>query len=313
MSIINIIKLTLYYLYNLIPWTNKISVKDLKQAHSILIRIFRPKDIKITKNKIFARSGPINAVEIRIANETIEVYGGITLNNRIVLLKNNTLTIYKIGEKTLYDGTLWVENSLFYGKIENLVALNVSSGGVIKSNGNTFDTLYIRDGCFNGSIRKINKWVHLAHPYSLLIGNIEEIGETLFIDNGTFYTDKLPIIKGGYILIKDGYVKKLDATPWDCTDLLKQIRDLKTDQEIFLFGSDSSVFLGAKASSLIIKEGVDTYSRHKTENILNTNKFYRLINGKVKEVTLRISNNQNISIPSGKFYTFVRLNIIEDE
>ncbi|MCI4624622.1 MAG: hypothetical protein L3V56_01540 [Candidatus Magnetoovum sp. WYHC-5] len=312
MSLINRVKLLLYSLLNYVPGLRKIDINKVKANLLILRKLFKPKNIKFTKDKMLVLAKHVKPLEVRINKSVITVYGGVVLSSQLVFLSNKLLNIEKKGEKTLYDGTLWFENSLFYGNVGNLCSLNIISGSIIHSNIKSVEMLYIREGYFNGTIDSVIKWIHLANPSSTLKGHVKEIGETIFFDNGTMVVDTLPKIHGGYMVIKYGKMLKSDGSCWDWIDILKNIESLIEDQEIFLFGSGGNVLLGGNTNTVLFKEGVDTYSRHKTETIIASNNFYRLSKDNICQVKVKIANNQKISIPAGEFYKYVRLSIVDE-
>ncbi|MBF0536904.1 MAG: hypothetical protein HQL03_01480 [Nitrospirae bacterium] len=319
MAFLNRLILFAYYLWNLLPLIeqirplrlrDKIDVRGLKYTLKELEKVFPSRHIKIRKKKVLIFSGFGNFKEVKVEGSDITVYGGIILKNRIVSLKDKRLNIQKVGEKVLSDGSLWVENTLFMGNIGTLSNLNIVTSGIINGSIERVGMMYIREGMFNGTVEHVEKWVHVAHHNGFIRGEIHHIGETLFLDNGIFTTDRLPMIAGGYMIIKDGILQDSSGQPWGWDKIAENIGDLQEDQEIFLFGSDGHVLMGGKARNILFRESINTFSRHKTENLISSNKFYRLRDGKLQQVTLKISSNQDTDVSLAKYFSYVRLEIV---
>ncbi|MBF0565130.1 MAG: hypothetical protein HQK89_07800 [Nitrospirae bacterium] len=304
------LKIIWYYMWDAMPGLRKYGVKAISYTSRTVTRIFPGRSIRVRKGKVYLDADSGNSAEINVEGAQVIVKGGITLANRIVFMHNYVLHIRKVGDKILSDGSLWIENTIFFGNLGTLSCLNIVAGGTLRGNVRMIGMIYIRDGSFIGDVEEVEKWVHLSDVSGTIKGTIKRIGETLFLDSGTYVTDSLPRIEGGYAVIKDGILARTNGDRWDLSQIIQHIANLKNDQEIFLFGSGGSVLLGPGAHTILFKEGTDTYSRSKTENIISTNRFYILRDGQLKEVRLRISNNQNISIEPGKFYSYVRLDIV---
>ncbi|MBF0317511.1 MAG: hypothetical protein HQL04_04990 [Nitrospirae bacterium] len=310
MALLNRLIIALYYLWNLLPWVDKIDCSGLKHTLKELEKVFPPWHIKIRRKKVLLFSGFGNFKEVKIQGSDVTVYGGIILKNRIISFKDKRLNIQKVGEKVLSDGSLWVENTLFLGNIGTLSNLNIVTSGIINGTIERVGMMYIREGMFNGTVTHVEKWVHVAHHNGFIRGEIRYIGETLFLDNGIFTTDRLPKIAGGYMIIKDGVLQDGSGQPWGWDKIAENIGDLQEDQEIFLFGSDGHVLMGGRARNILFRESINTFSRHKTENLISSNKFYRLRNGKLQRVTLKISSNQDTDVSMAKYFSYVRLEIV---
>ncbi|MCG6551646.1 MAG: hypothetical protein L7F77_04915 [Candidatus Magnetominusculus sp. LBB02] len=275
-----------------------------------LRKIFPAKAVKIKPSGSVVISDAGSEMAVAIKEGVISIYGIITLKNCVILLRDMTLNMEKIGQKILSDGSLWIENTLFIGNIGSLSNLNIVSGGIVQGDVSNVSMVYIRDGRYNGTIGKIEKWLHISNPRAIVKGTIGRVGEALYLDAGELITDTLPYVEGGYVVIKDGKILRTDATPWPWEAIINNISPLKEDHEIFLFGTGGNVLLGGAATHVLCKEGTDPYSRYKTENIIASNRFYRLIDGKITEVTLKSAANQQIESQANKFYTFVRLEIV---
>ncbi|KJU84600.1 hypothetical protein MBAV_003206 [Candidatus Magnetobacterium bavaricum] len=310
MSLLNRLIIALYYLWSLLPWVDKIDTIGLKHTLKELERFFPPKHIKLKKKKVLLFSGFGNFKEVKVEGNDITVYGGIILKNRILSFKDKRLNIQKVGEKVLSDGSLWIENTLFLGNIGTLSNLNIVTSGIIHGSIQRVGMMYIREGMFNGTVEHVEKWVHVAHNNGFIRGEIQYIGETLFLDNGIFTTDRLPKIAGGYMIIKDGVLQDSSGQPWGWDKIAENISDLQEDQELFLFGSDGHILMGGRAKNILFRESINTFSRHKTENLISSNKFYRLRNGKLHRVTLKISPNQDTDVSMAKYFSYVRLEIV---
>jgi hypothetical protein len=326
-DMVGILKLFYYYLYNLIPGVKKSDVGKLRRDYLALRRIFTAGQIGITGRRITVVTESGGPVEVHVEGGDVEALGSVTLKNRILMVGKKRLSICKVGERKFFDGSLWIENTQYIGDMGRVENLNIISGGVLRGDVDRVGMLYIRDGTFTGKLGVVDRFIHITHPKGLLNGRIGVINETLYIENGAFITDRLPVIKGGYAMMKEGRIRKPDGDPWELGELLTCIKDLEDDQEVFVSGSGGVVLLGGRAASVLVKEGIDTYSRQKTEIIISSNRFFRLIGGAtprvsgsetpgvnggaLKEVRLVVSPNQRVGLPEGKFYIYVRLDIVE--
>ncbi len=306
----NLWALIIIALKNLFSRGNKMSLRKIVADVNILRKIFPVKDIKITKSGAVVISDSGNEMASEISGNEVTIYGSITLKNCVILLREMTLNVEKIGQKILSDGSLWIENSLFVGNMGKLSNLNIVSGGIVQGNISKVSMVYIRDGRYNGTIGEIEKWLHISNSRGIIKGRIDRIGEALYLDAGELITDTLPAIAGGYAVLKEGRVIRTDETPWTWEAIMENIGEIAEDQDLFLFLSGGNVLLGGGGMHVLCKEGTDPYSRYKTENIISSNRFYRLIDGKIREVTLRSASSQQISSQAGKFYSFVRLEIV---
>ncbi|MBF0516234.1 MAG: hypothetical protein HQK97_03805 [Nitrospirae bacterium] len=288
-------------------------VKAIVAGVNTLRRIFPAKSIKITTSGaiVISEAGSEMAVEINASD--IVIYGSITLKNCVILMREMTLNVEKIGKKILSDGSVWVENTLFIGNMGKLSNLNIVSGGIVQGNISSVSMVFLRDGRYNGQIGQITKWLHMSNARGIIKGRIGSIGEALYLDAGELITDTLPFIEGGYAVLKEGRMLKTDETLWPWESIMEKIGVLSEDHELFIIGSGGNVLLGAGAKHVLCKEGTDPYSRYKTEHIISSNRFYRLTEGKIHEVTLRSAANQHITSQSNKFYTYVRLEIVTKE
>ncbi|MBF0556021.1 MAG: hypothetical protein HQK96_15970 [Nitrospirae bacterium] len=286
-------------------------IKNILADVRMLRKIFPAKAIKIKNSGALVISESGNDMAAEINGKEITVYGSITIKNCVILLRDMTFNVEKVGQKILSDGSLWIENTLFLGGMGNLSNLNIVSGGIVQGNISKVSMVYIRDGRYNGTIGEIEKWLHISNSRGIVRGSIGRIGEVLYLDAGEFITDTLPSIEGGYTVLKEGKIIRTDGTPWPWEAIMGNISALKEDHEIFLFGSGGNVLLGTGAAHVLCKEGTDPYSRYKTENIISSNRFYRLSDGKIREVALRSASNQQISAQENKFYSFVRLEIFD--
>lgn len=300
------------FLRNMYMGKRRVHIKKLFSDIRILCKIFPPRLIKIRKGKITVISDYGSDMSVEVSGGKITVYGGISLKNCVVLLKNRALVVERVGKNIINDGSLWIDNTLLIGNIKSLSNLNIVSGGIVHCNIDTLAMLYVKDGRFKGNIGKIEKWLHVSDQSGFITGNIHKIMEAMYLDFGTFTTEALPEVSGGYAVVKDCKVQRPNGELWSLIDILSNIRDLKEDQEVFLFGSGGSVLLGGGSKHILFREGTDTYSRYKTETIISSNHFFRLIDGKVQKVSLKITNNQHIEIPQGKFYSLIRFEIVED-
>jgi hypothetical protein len=331
---IGMLKLFYYLLHNLVPGVKKSDVGKLWRDYFALCKIFNSGQLRITDCGITVTTESGGPVEIRIEDDMdagggppeVVVLGSITLKNRILMVKKKRLSIRKIGERKFFDGSLWIENTQYIGDMGSVENLNIISGGVIRGCVGRLGMLYIRDGTFIGSVGVVDRFIHITHLNGLFNGRIDVINETLFIENGAFITDRLPVIKGGYAILKEGRLRKPDGSRWGLDEIAARIGDLADDQEIFVSGCGGIALLGRGAASIVIKEGLDTYSRHKTETVINANRFFQssgdappdvgdetagVNGGALKEVRLVISENQRVDLPEGKFYTYVRLDIVK--
>ncbi|MEO5356921.1 MAG: hypothetical protein H7844_06445 [Nitrospirae bacterium YQR-1] len=309
---LNMWEIVKIFLKNMFQGKKRIRIKKLFSDIRILCKIFPPKLIKIRRGKITVISSSGSDMSVEVGDGKIIVYGGISLKNCVVLLKDRTLVVERLGKKIINDGSLWIDNTLLIGNIKSLSNLNIVSGGIVHCNVDTLSMLYVKDGRFKGDIGKIEKWLHISDPSGFITGNIHKIMEAMYLDSGTFTTEVLPGVSGGYAVVKDCKVQKPNGESWSWADILSKIEDLKEDQEVFLFGSGGNVLLGGGSKYILFREGTDTYSRYKTETIISSNHFYRLTEGKVQKVSLKISNDQHIEIPQGKFYSLIRFEITED-
>ncbi|QWR76794.1 hypothetical protein [Candidatus Magnetomonas plexicatena] len=300
------------FLRKLLFWRKQPHTKKLFSDIEILCKIFPPKLIKIRKDKITVISDSGSDMSVEVSDDKINVYGGISLKNCVVFLKNHVLVVKKVGKKILNDGSLWVDNTLFIGNIEELSSLNIVSGGIVHSNIDTLSMLYVKDGRFKGDIGKVEKWLHISDPVGFITGNVHTIMEAMYLDSGALITESLPAVIGGYVVIKECKVQRPDGQLWSWEEILGKIGDLNEDQEVFLFGSGGNILLGAGAKHILFREGTDTYSRYKTETIISSNNFFRLINGKAQKVSLKIANNQHIEVPQGRFYSLIRFEICDE-
>jgi hypothetical protein len=342
-NMVGIFKLFYYFFYNLIPGVKKSDVGKLRRDYLALRKIFTAGRIGITDRRFTVATESGVPVEVRVDGDEVAVFGGITLKNRIMVVGRKRLSIFKVGEKKFFDGSLWIENTQYIGDMGSVENLNIVSGGILRGGVDRVGMLYIRDGTFTGSVGAVDRFIHITHPDGLLNGRVGVINETLYIENGAFITDRLPLIKGGYAMMKEGRISKPDGSRWGLDEITARIGDLACDQEIFVSGSGGIVLLGGGAASIVVKEGIDTYSRHKTETVISSNRFFRLIGGSapgvigrsapcvsgdaahgviggaapdvsggaLKEVRLEISANRKVGLPEGKFYTYVRLDIVE--
>ncbi|MEO5360087.1 MAG: hypothetical protein H7843_06505 [Nitrospirota bacterium] len=291
-------------------------VKKIVADVNLLRRIFPAKAIKIKTSGAVVISESGREMTAEINGMDIIIAGSISLKNCVILLRDMTLNIDMIGEKIeghkiLTDGSLWVENTLFLGNMGCLTNLNIVSGGIVQGNIAKVSMLYIREGRYSGTISAIEKWLHISNSRGVFKGSIGRIGEALYLDAGELITDSLPVIDGGYVVIKNGKILMSDETPWPREAVMEHIGALSEDRELFIFGSGGSVLLGAGGTYVLCKEGTDPYSRYKTENIISSNRFYRLIDGEICEVTLRTASNQQLIPQASKFYTYVRLEIVK--
>ncbi|WP_420267116.1 hypothetical protein [Candidatus Magnetominusculus dajiuhuensis] len=289
----------------------KSGIKKTLEDVRMLRRLFPAKAIKIKKSGALVISESGNDMAAEIHGKEITVYGSITIKNCVILLRDMTFNVEKVGQKILSDGSLWIENTLFLGSMGHLSNLNIVSGGIVQGEISKVSMVYIRDGRYNGTISEIEKWLHISNSRGIVRGSVGRIGEVLYLDAGEFITDTLPSIEGGYAVLKEGKIMGTDGTPWPLEAIMGSIAPLTEDHEIFLFGSGGNVLLGAGAAHVLCKEGTDPYSRYKTENIISSNRFYRLIDGKIREVTLKSAPNQQIGAHANKFYSFVRLEIVD--
>ncbi|MBF0457153.1 MAG: hypothetical protein HQK99_04575 [Nitrospirae bacterium] len=286
-------------------------IKKILADVNMLRKIFPAKAIKIKYTGSVVISEPGNEMATEIIGKEITIFGSITIKNCVILLRDMTLNVEKIGQKILSDGSVWIENTLFIGSIGKLSNLNIVSGGIVQGNISKVSMVYIRDGRYNGTIGSIEKWLHISNSRGIVKGTIGSIGEALYLDAGELITDTLPYVAGGYVVLKEGKIITTDETPWSWEAIMENISPLEEDHEIFLFGTGGNVLLGSTAAYVLCKEGTDPYSRYKTENIIASNRFYRLIDGKIREVTLKSALNQQVSSQTNKFYSFVRLEIVD--
>ncbi|MBF0520490.1 MAG: hypothetical protein HQK92_12305 [Nitrospirae bacterium] len=300
------------FLKKMFFWRKQPQIKKLFDDIRIICKIFPPKLIKIRKDKITVISDSGTYMPVEVNDGTVTVYGGISLKNSVVLLKDHVLVVEKVRNKILNDGSLWVDNTLLIGNIKSLSNLNIVSGGIVHCNIDKLSMLYVKDGRFKGDIGKVEKWLHISDPGGFITGNVHKVMEAMYLDFGYFITEALPAVVGGYAVIKDCKVQRPDGKLWSWEEILGNIGDLNEDQEVFLFGSGGNILLGAGAGHILFREGTDTYSRYKTETIISSNNFFRLINGKAQRVSLKIANDQHIEVPQGKFYSLIRFEICDE-